>query len=381
MGLIKHRAMRRNPANGLGKLCFWGFCVLTAMHAAEWHIETVPDITGGKFSSLKLDRYGNAHVVHMEGFDNMLRYSFWDRNLNKWFSTDLARASGFCSLALDSKQRPHISYPAGSGVTHMYWDGERWQKQFANVHARGINYYTSIALDPKDNPIISFYEEYGPGDVWGRLRVVVWNGSYWDLKTVDPDHGSGKFNSVAINSRGYPEIAYGTVEYQYRSLRYARWNGERWKAEILEADASMWSVSGVLGKSDVPHITYTDVGAHLIKYATQRGGRWEFQTVDSISMQAYPDRNGIVLDAQGNPYISYYDAGVGVLKVAHQVNGRWVVETVDQGFVGYTSSIQIGNGRIWLTYGDESGQQLRFAYRDLNPPASTGRPQSATIQK
>src|ERR1017187_3491933 len=67
--------------------------------------------------------------------------------LNRWFSTNLEKASGFCSLALDSKQRPHISYPAGTGVIHSYWDGEKWQKQFANVHARVINYYTSIALD------------------------------------------------------------------------------------------------------------------------------------------------------------------------------------------------------------------------------------------
>ena len=220
----------------LKRLCrafFLGSCMLTTVHAAEWRLGIVPDVPGGKFSSLKLDRYGNAHVVHMDGFDTMLRYSFWDRALNKWFSTNLERGPGFCSLALDSKQRPHISYPAGTGVVHMYWDGEKWQKQFADVHAIVIDYYTSIVLDPKDNPIISFYEERGSGDYVGRLRVVVWNGSYWDLKTVDPDIGSGKFNSMAMDSHGYPEIAIGNVEYQNVSLRYARWDGQTWNVEIL----------------------------------------------------------------------------------------------------------------------------------------------------
>ena len=92
-----------------------------------------------------------------------------------------------------------------------------------------------------------------------------------------------------------------------------------------------------------------------MKYVTRQKGKWEFQTVDSIVEQAYPDRNGIALDGQGNPYVSYYDAGAGVLKVAHRENGRWVAEIIDQGFAGYTSSIQIANDTIFLTYGDENG--------------------------
>jgi hypothetical protein len=347
-----------------------GCCSLVAGQSSDWNVSIVPDVPGGKFSSLKMDSYGNAHVVHMDGFDSMMRYSFWDRTLNKWFSTDLERGSGFCSLVLDSKQRPHISYPAGTGVIHNYFDGVKWEKQFADVHARVINYYTSIVLDANDYPSISFYEEAGAGEAWGRLRVVVWNGTFWDLKTIDPTHGSGKFNSMVMNSQGRPEIAIGNVEYLNLSLRYARWNGEAWNVEVLEHSvSSKWSVAMVLDKSDTPHIVYTDVGAHLIKYVARRAGKWEIQSVDRISREAYPDRNGIAVDADGNPYVSYYDAGTGVLKVAHQVNGRWVAEIVDDGYAGYTSSMQIANDTIWLTYGDERGERLRFAHRPIKPPA------------
>ena len=374
MGAIK---LPRNFVNGLLKQLLLGFCVLTAVHAAEWQVETVPDVTGGRFSSLRLDSFGNAHVVHQEGVDKMLRYSFWDRRLNKWFSTNLERASGFCSLTLDSKQRPHISYPGGTGVMHTYWDGEQWQKRLVDAHSRQIDYYTSIALDLKDNPSISFYEEVGASGTIGHLRVLAWNGSYWSLKTVDADTGSGKFNSMNSNSKGYPEIAYANVEYGNNnvSLRYARWNGQSWDTETLERNGtSKWSVSMVLDSNDVPHIAYTDVAKHLVKYVTRQKGKWEFQTVDSIVQQAYPDRNGIALDGQGNPYVSYYDAGAGVLKVAHRENGRWVAEIIDQGFAGYTSSMQIANDTIFLTYGDENGQLLRFARRPINPPASTMTP-------
>ena len=42
---------------------------------------------------------------------------------------------------------------------------------------------------------------------------------------------------------------------------------------------SKWSVSMVLDKNDTPHIVYTDIQAHLIKYVTKRAGKWEFQAV------------------------------------------------------------------------------------------------------
>ena len=68
-------------------------------------------------------------------------------------------AGGFCSLALDSHQRPHISYLSyGGGLTYARWDGASWQKQKIPIPARTIEFYTSIALDQNDHPIISFYE-------------------------------------------------------------------------------------------------------------------------------------------------------------------------------------------------------------------------------
>jgi hypothetical protein len=356
--------------------------VLAAAHASEWKVSIVPDVPGGKFASLKMDSYGNAHVVHVDGFESIIRYSFWDRTLNKWFSTPLEKGSGFCSLVLDSKQRPHISYPAGTGVVHRFWDGEKWQRQFADVHARVINYYTSIVLDANDYPSISFYEEAGAGETELRLRIVSWNGTFWNLKTIDPTHGSGKFNSMAMNSHGFPEIAIGNVEYMNLSLRYARWNGETWNVEVLDKTvSSKWSVAMVLDKSDTPHIVYTDVGLHQIKYVTKRAGKWETQVVGSISRTAYPDRDGIALDDAGNPYVSYYDAGTGVLKVAHQVNGRWVAEIVDDEFAGFTSSMQIANDTIWLVYGDEGGERLRFAHRPIKPPAPAMSPEPAAIKR
>ena len=190
------------------------------IHAVGWQIGTVDDGFGGKFSSLRIDKYGNAHVVSFSPSRTQLRYSFWDHNLKQWFTTNVDQSSGFCSMVLDSKQHPHISYPNGTGqVKWAYFDGDSWQMRTATIQARIINYYTSITLDSQDNPSISFYEEAGAGDYQRRLRIVTWNGKFWAVQTVDSDQGSGKFNSMATDSAGFPQIAYGNVDYKNASLR------------------------------------------------------------------------------------------------------------------------------------------------------------------
>jgi len=350
--------------------------------AGDWQIGVVDGSAGGKWSSLRLDKFGNAHVAYTDPDQSLLQYSFWDCKLKKWFTETIGRASAFTAMALDSKEHPHISCPGSAGVVHIYWDGASWQTQTIPVKARVISYYTSIALDSRDNPAISFYEEAGMGDNFLRLRVVAWENMRWVVRTVDGDHGSGKFNSMGIDSTGHLQIAYGNVQYENLSLRYARWTGTSWEPEVLERTGSgMWSVVMALDKQDVPHVAYTDIGKGLIKYATKRNGKWEFQGVDSIARTAYPDRNGIALDDRGNPYISYYDAGSGVLKVAHRKGDRWVVEVVDQDFAGRNSSLQIFQGTIWVTYADESSGRLKFARGTVEQAAPVGQDKAVTMRK
>jgi hypothetical protein len=342
------------------------------VNAGEWHREIV-DPSAGLFSSLQFDLYGNAHVSYLDPSGNQLRYGFWDHILNKWFTTTLDRSGGFCSLVLDSHQRPHISYHDYGTANLMYahWDGVSWQKQAIPIPARDISYYTSIALDQKDNPSISFYEVVSAdGSLLLRLRSVTWNGKFWELITADSTKGSGKFNSIAVDSKGHPNIAYGNVQYENASMRYAHWNGASWETEILEGDgkpgSACWSVSMLLDKDDNPHVTYTDIPHLLVKYATKKDGHWKIESVDSLAREGYPDRNGIALDDQGNPYISYYDAGTGLLKVAHRQGQKWVAEVVDRGFAGFQSSLRIDHGAISVTYATVGGGGLKFARKPLD---------------
>lgn len=346
------------------------------LRAAEWKAEIVEPGGGGKYSSLKIDRAGNAHVAFYDEINHELKYGFRDAKLQKWFATKLDGSSGFCSLALDSKDRPHISYLLGNGkLGYIHWDGKAWIKEPLAINAKVIDFYTSIALDSNDHPTISFYEYWGMGEDYElHLREITRTNGRWELRTIDSAAGSGKFNSVAIGPSGLPQIAYANVRDENASLRYAAWDGKSWTVTILEGALvrrPIQCVALALDKKGAPRIVYSDLVTNEVKYAALENGKWMIQPVDLLMGAAYPDRNGIAIDENGNPYLSYFDAAGGTLKLAYQVNGKWMVEKIDQSSGGFTSSLQISGGYIWMTYSDATGTNLQFVFRKLqNSPAT-----------
>jgi hypothetical protein len=360
----------------LGMLAFAALFSPANVRAAEWRVDTVDTSGNAQFTSMQIDKNGNVHVAYVPDVDgHPLKYAYWDRAAKKWFTMGVTQIASFATLTLDSKQRPHISFAdhgtgKGARLRHAAWDGSSWKITPINIQpGTVVGYYTGIGLDAKDNPFFSFYDYADRNEAFRlRLRAVSLVTDHWEARTVDAQGGSGKFNSLAVDSAGRPQIAYANVKYESSGLRYASWNGETWKKEILEGDGTptpVYSVAMVLDSHDIPHITYSLVQNGAVKYATKIGGRWVTQVVDSIKGVAYPDRNGIALDSKGNPHISYYDSKAGVLKVAHAERGRWLVETLDENSTGFTSSVAIFDDTIWVAYSDETNAALKVAHRSL----------------
>lgn len=354
-------------------------CLVGTSQAATWKIETLDQSGVGKFSSLKVDKTGNVHVAYVvdDGKDS-LKYAFWDHVLGRWFIMTVAERASFSSLVLDSKQHPHISYAdsgtiIGCKLRYAYWDGTSWKNQAVPLAADTIAYYTSIKLDGSDNPSISFYEYNGPRGTAFRVRcrIVTWNGKYWDVTTIDGENQSGKFNSLGIDVNGYLHLAYANVNTHTAGVRYAYWDGKSWQLEVVDDVNSSHSLVGfsvcmVVDKEGNPHLSYTTYGASpaSVKYAVRKGGRWQVQVMEQISRVGYPDRNSIALDDEGRPYLSYYDAGQGTLRMAHQEKGqKWMTETIDSNGSGFTSSLQIDQGTVWISYADEANRGLKVARR------------------
>jgi hypothetical protein len=363
------------------------------VRAAEWRIDTVDESGAAKFTSMKIDRDGNIHVAYIpEAEGHPLRYAFWDHQIKRWFTMTVTQVASFCTLTLDSKQHPHIAFAdhgtgLGSELRHAWWDGDSWKVDAITVqYGAVVAYYTSIVLDRNDNPVFAFYDYADPGNNFRlRMRSVFWMGKYWEVRTVDQQGGSGKFNSLAMDSAGRPHLAYANVKYESSSLRYAVWDGQAWKTEYLEGAPGTAcptaSVAMILDAKDTPHITYTLPEKRLVKYATKVDGKWNTYVVDAIRQDAYPDRNGIALDSQGTPYVSYFDAGTGELKLAHRKDGKWLGEIIDQNYAGFTSSLVIDRDTIWISYGDELGRSLKVASRRLEQGRASRQQDSLSASK
>ena len=355
--------------------------------AGDWQIETLDQSGTGKSTSLRIDRDGNAHLAYVaEDGGFILKYAFWDHAAKHWFTMNVACGASFCSLALDSKQRPHISYAdygtgIGAKLRYAHWDGSTWRKEVIPLNSEVIAYYTSIVLDADDRPSISFYEYRGPRgtDLIDRLRIVTWNGQFWQVRTVDQEGQSGKFNGLAIDGQGHLHIGYANVAAP-AAMRYAYWDGKSWMTEVVEGmkkegDPTVgYSACVALDKQGNPHVAYMNVSQPALRYAVRRNGRWQIETVDRVSGVGYPDRNSIAI-YDNIPYISYYDAGQGVLKLAHKEGQSWLTEVVDSNSAGFTSSLQIDRGNIWVSYADEGSAGVKIAHRELTPREATGAPQ------
>jgi hypothetical protein len=356
-----------------------------AADSKAWQIEVVDASGAGKFTSMKVDKLGNVHVAYVfeDGNRYPLRYAFWDATLKKWFKITVAEGAGPCSLALDSKQRPHISYVqfgAGSGAKLQYakWDGAAWKIQAIPLSSDIIAYYNSLILDGNDNPSISFYEYRGPKETEFRIRLrnVMFRGDHWEVRTIDSQEGSGKFNSAAIDAKGNVHVAYANVSAGTAGIRYARWNGVTWNAEVVEGmgenngDTVGYSAGIAVDGEGDPHITYVNASRPMLKYAVRKGGKWQIYGVDRLGGVAYPDRNSIAIDEKGMPYIGYYDAGRGLLKVAYPSGKNWTVEVVDGNGSGFTSSIQVDRHTVWISYADQANGALKVAHREVADTAT-----------
>ncbi len=83
-----------------------------------------------------------------------------------------------------------------------------------------------------------------------------------------------------------------------------------------------------------------------------------------------------MVDEQGEPYIGYYDSGQGLLKIAYRQGTKWAIEIVDSG-AGFTSSLQLHDGVLWISYADEAGMGLKVARREIAPRNASSSPKEA----
>ncbi len=231
-----------------------------------------------------------------------------------------------------------------------------------------VGAYASIAIDSKNKLHISYYGEYS-------LRYATNASGTWVITTIDSG-GVGLYTAIAIDSKDKVRIIYSDFTNGY--LKYATNVSGTWVNKVVDTgeDSVMYYCLAV-DSSSKAHISYFDVNTGDIKYATNASGNWIRSVIDTI-FYGFGTNTAIAIDSQDKAHISYYDNWNHDLKYATNASGSWVTITADgNGAVGQYLSIAVDhNDKVHISYYDNSSvpvsRDLRYCTNAVRPtPTAT----------
>lgn len=298
--------LRRYLLLALVSLAFLPFGV-TAQQSWTWSLDTIDDAGGD--TAITADKDGNLHVVYYHSEGGELRYAFRSPNDSHWYKMTLDHSLGIFStqIAVDSNGNPHICY-APRVLKYAHFDGKKWSVQEIDKNGGLISYTCSIKIGADDAPHISWYVESGV-----FLRYAELKDGAWMAHTLDYEGLPGKWNSLALDDKGDPHIAY--IDFPAGQLRYVAYDGKVWTRTIIDEPGSLpsemaergFGVSMIFDSNKTPLISYYD--EQTLKLARFVDGKWKKEVVErlpSFGHWAWKNfRSSIVLDSKGNPHIGF----------------------------------------------------------------------------
>ena len=339
-------------------------------YAAGWIYRPID--SNGTETSIALDSADRPHVSYCES-QMYLKYASWEAVSGKWLvqTVDSDYQTGFSTdIALDSANRPHISYyrETNGALKYASWEAVSGTWVIQTVDAVSTVRSTSIALDSANRPHISYYD-MGNFD----LKYASWESGSgtWVIQTVDSTGEVGAFNSIALDSSGRPHISYNSDI--PHNLKYASWEAvsEKWVIQTVEAWGNEGTYTSLaLDSSDRPHISYKGEGT--LKYASwEAGSGWVIQTVDSNGNAGA--QTSIALDSSGRPHISYGDTtDIAHIRLKYasweSISGTWEIQTLDPITMAQTSSLALDStDKPHIVYYEALNNIPKYAAWSENP--------------
>jgi len=261
----------------------------------------------------------------------------------------------FTSISLDSKNNPHVSYSSSEKgdddtmLKYVFWNMTEWEIEYVDWSAN-VGRSSTIAIDENDLPHISYLDAAN-----SDVKYAHWNGSDWKKETVSTSPvGGGFFNSLALDSDNLPHICYSTD-----SIKYAKWDGDDWNIETIEPRTSL-GYSLALDSDDFAHISYCDYHSEELIYAKWTGLTWNISTIDSEGEIA--GYTSLAVDSYDNPHICYYDLSNGDIIYTKWNGASWNKLTVDSCGVGDEISLALDDDdNPHISYYDGTNKDLKFA--------------------
>ena len=183
----------------------------------------------------------------------------------------------------------------------------------------------------------------------------------------------GFFNTLALDSKGYPHIAYRDAT--QGKLVYIRWDGCNWTEPhvFFNTFNAGYEISLVLDKNDKPHILSQIGTSGLVKeflyLRNTEKDKWEKPFFPTLTQSPKLFRPSLALDAQDNAHVVYMANNGSARNLWYinntEMNGTWSKpeeitapnptsfsfalggENQDKVHVGYTSKDSAGNSTLF----------------------------------
>jgi hypothetical protein len=244
----------------------------------RWNIEIADEnFNLNGYISHDLDSRDFPHIAYYDnrgGYKWGLVYTRWDGTSWVVESLDPELECGTAAIAIDASDRPHIAYYNNSDeyIWYRFWDGSKWNIEIVDGPTPGGKYHTSMALDSNDLPHISYCAPEGYGG-HGRIHYAKWDGNAWTIQVPDTNTRACTQlpTSIALDSRDFPHISY--FDEANEDIKYAGWDGSKWIVNTVETRRTGEASSIAIDKHDNPHIAF-QIPPNLY-YAKWEGGAWQ----------------------------------------------------------------------------------------------------------
>lgn len=231
-------------------------------------------------------------------------------------------------------------------------NGGIWKHQIASIQeSRGEAFSSQIIRksETRDDIFIAFSEKWRDQLFYGE-RI---NGT-WSYESLDASSENIAEVKLVLDAQKRPCVAYTFRESE--ELRFACKQNGIWSLQVVDANSKPRNISMVVA-NNIIHISYFDLGAGALKYATSTlgTGNWEVVTIDETSL-IVGTHSSIHADQTGTIHISYADVYTQRLKYARKpLNGIWAIAFLSEDFEYQPERMQI------LT---DSTNQPIIAFRD-----------------
>jgi hypothetical protein len=282
------------------------------------------------------------------------------------------KSGGFVTLAIDSKDVPHLAYLDFNQTFFLHYlqinGGSRPMENISTLKSDG--FYNTIRLNSRGNPVVAHYTYYNNTDTDKPLFISVKSpGGYWDTRVVfsRKEMVLGDVGMV-LDASDQAHLVY--LSRMDRDLWYARPSGSSWTYELIDKGDVFeptlpdgCALSLQMNPSGQLALAYYDKFVGL-KFREASPAKSLAQAVNEL-----PDSNpgaggfpSLAFDRNGDPHIVYYDLTQGTLKHAVRTGGQWKTEIIERGGVGRCTSLVIDQkNQLHVSYMDAGQSKLKYA--------------------